>query len=65
MSVTCRQCGKPSLSPIDAHEAEEALLGISLGLDASVVLECQGCGHQQRSRNVEEIAAALYEPEAP
>lgn len=63
MNATCRQCGKPSLSPIDAHEAEAALLGISLGLDSSAVLECQGCGHQQRSRDAGVIEAALY-PEA-
>ena len=47
--------------PIDAHEAEEALAFIGIGIPTSCRLECVYCGGQQSSRNAEEIRHAFCE----
>lgn len=60
-AATCKQCGRHALVPIDAHEAEEALAHINVGLFITTRLECVYCGGQQSTRDAEEILHASCE----
>lgn len=60
-AAECRQCGRHSMAPIDAHEAEEALSCVRLGVPQSCRLECAYCGGQQSTLNAAEIEHAFCE----